>query len=227
MSVAVAVVAFFVWRSHPGEIASHIRHANAGWLAAALVLNLPIFILAPLRSVLVLRRLDRRVSFRHLVPATVVGYIAGSFTPAASGDLLRAGALRATAGIELDRGIALILYERIVSTYLLGASVLTWIALRDLPAAGRVIALISFALALFLPWAGGRFLLIHLPRPEGIAGSGRIAAIGRKLLAMAANVRFLLIDLPLLRSPWSAMTLAIFAVIALQLLFLARSSALI
>ena len=39
---------------------------------------------------------------------------------------------------------------------------------------------------------------------------------------MAANVRFLLIDLPLLLA-WSALTLAIFAVIALQLLFLTRS----
>jgi hypothetical protein len=186
------------------------------------VLNVPIFLLAPLRSVLVLRRLDRRVSFRHLVPATVVGYIAGSFTPAASGDLLRAGALRATAGLELDRGIALILYERAISIYLLGGSVVTWLALRDLPEAGRVIAAIAFALGVLLPWAVGRFLLVHLPQPDGIAGAGRFATFARKLLAMAANVRFLLLDLPLLLA-WSALTLAIFAVIALQLLCIARS----
>src|SRR5437660_1468666 len=105
-TLACAAIAFVVWRAEPAELWATVRHVDPGWLAAVLFLNLAQPILYAARSFLVLQRLGYRLPWRVLVPATLLGNVAGSLTPAASGEVLRANALRATGGVRLDDSIA-------------------------------------------------------------------------------------------------------------------------
>src|SRR3990170_2243864 len=130
--LAVAILALVLWRADPGELWRVLRHVDVGWLLLTVLLNLPIVAVASLRSLLILRRLGRPVLPRLLISSTVLGYVAGAVTPAASGELLRADALR-RAGVPMAEGVALVVYERAASVALLALSTGVLAALISLP----------------------------------------------------------------------------------------------
>jgi len=168
-----------------------------------------------------LRRMGHTVPLRVLVPATIVGNVAGALTPAASGELLRAGALQRSGGLSLEEGLVLVAYERLLSTYLLVLSTLGCLALAELTlSAGITVAVLCAAFA-FAPWLLAT-TFPRLPSPAAIPGENAIASVGRYAVAMVGQVWALFRNVRLLAS-WSALTLLTFAMISLQFSLVARS----
>src|SRR5688500_14397646 len=93
LALATAVVAFVVLSSRPADIWTALRDFDPWFALLAILLNVPVAVLAPLRSALVFRRLGHHVPAGVLIPTTIVGFVAGGLTPGASGELLRAGPL--------------------------------------------------------------------------------------------------------------------------------------
>src|SRR5438067_12868412 len=87
--IATAVVAFLIVTAKPAEIWVTLKEVDLAKACAALLMNVPVILLASWRSALILRRMGHKVPLRVLVPTTLVGYVAGAVTPVASGELLR------------------------------------------------------------------------------------------------------------------------------------------
>jgi uncharacterized protein (TIRG00374 family) len=219
--VGVAILTFIFSLSGPGEVWRVLKNVDLKFVLLCLLLNLPIVLLAPLRSSLAFRRLGYPIAARVLVPSTILGFVAGAVTPAASGEILRGGALRLQAGIPMQETLSLVVYERVLSSYLLVLSTGVFLAFSSLSLFGGVL-ISACALALvLLPWLVGLYALPLLPRETAIRGAGRLAAGSRYVLGMVARVRILLRDSRLLLS-WSLVTLIMFALIAVQYWLLAR-----
>src|SRR5262245_28045215 len=86
---AAAIVAFLMLTAKPGEVWATLKEVDLLKALAALLVNIPITLLASWRSAIILRRMGHKVPLRVLIPTTLVGYVAGAVTPAASGELLR------------------------------------------------------------------------------------------------------------------------------------------
>ncbi len=220
-AVAIAFFGVLLASSRPAKLRDALGEIDVPLAAAAAALNLPVLVLAPLRSHLVMRRLGYGVAPRVLVPATVLGFVAGGLTPAAAGELLRAEALRSRAGLPFASGIALVLFERLLSAYVLALSSAAVFALTRLRAELAAAVLVLALLAVAAPW-----LLGHAPWPltpsADERGGWRTAV--RRVAGLAAELRRLARD-PLLLVSWSALTLAVFGVIALQYWLLGRAVA--
>ncbi len=220
-ALAAAVVVFVVMRSHPGDLRAVLRDIDIKMTALSLLLNVPVALLAPLRSSLVFRRLGHKVPASVLIPTTIVGFVAGGLTPAASGELLRAGPLRTRAGVPFEDSMAAVVYERVLSTYLLALSTVVLFALANLRLIwGLVVVIVGAGLCL-LPWLGAVKVLPLIPGEDRIGGRGLMPAIFRRVLAMAAQLRLLLAG-PGLLVQWSVITAAMFALISAQYWLLAR-----
>ncbi len=171
LAIAVAVVAFLIVRSHPGRIWDALGQTDFKLVLAAVALNLPVALLASLRSFLVFRGLGRSVPAEVLLPTTVLGFVAGGLTPAATGELLRAGALRSRAGVAFEETMLVVAYERVLSVYVLALGTIVLFGLRSL-ALGLALPLLAACLLLALaPWVAARALRRLLS--DGTAGSGR------------------------------------------------------
>lgn len=220
--IAAGLVALLLWKVNLGEVGDSLREVNAGLLVAVLALNIPVLLLFAARSDLLLRRLGHRVDPRLLLPAMVLGNVAGSLTPAASGELLRTAMLRSHADIRTEDGLALVLYERGVSVYMLALGAGLAAALVELPpAAGGPLAAAGLLL-LAVPPLAIRLLPLLPAVPAGRQGIAWRAF--RALLQVASQVRRLLDDLRLFVA-WSALTAAILGIAVVQLWLLARSLA--
>jgi uncharacterized protein (TIRG00374 family) len=219
--VAVCVVGLIAWRVDFGALGAVLERVDLHLATLVVILNLPLVVLAPARSHLVLRKLGHSVRPRTLVPVTLLGFVAGSFTPGASGEALRAVALRKRAGVPLEDGVALVVYERLVSFYLLGLSTALLLAVAALPGIWALIGGIGLGGLVLAPWLAAVFLVDRLPRSALITGKGVLAPALRQILKSFESVRTLLLDLRLL-AIFSGITLAIFALAALQIALLAR-----
>ena len=218
---AIGIVALVLVRSDFGELWRVVRGVDLYWLLPTVLLNLPILALATLRSFLVLRSLGRPLGPQILLSSTVVGYVAGALTPAASGELLRADALR-HAGVPMDEGVALVVYERALSVALLALSTAVLAALIGLPLLwGLVVSGAALALAV-AAWLAAVAVLPLLPGPAKLEGGGVARGAVRYLLRMAEQLRVLAADRALMAG-WSLLTMALFALAAAQFALLARS----
>ncbi|HEY7374387.1 MAG TPA: lysylphosphatidylglycerol synthase transmembrane domain-containing protein [Polyangia bacterium] len=221
VGLAVAVVAFVVVRSHPSELWRVLQDVDARRALAALLLNVPVLLLAPLRSYLVYRRLGHSVAAGVVVPTTIVGFVAGGLTPGASGELLRAQSLRDRAAVSFHDVVTAVVYERALSVYVLVLAAAFIAAVSYLsPAAAASAGVVCLALVL-APWAGAGLLSAFKLEDRHIEGSGIVARAARRLLSTAVQIRFLMQDVKLLLAT-SAISLVIFALIALQYWLFAR-----
>ena len=203
-----------------GELRTAIRSADLAFVLAAFSLNIPIAVLFVLRSHLVLLRLGHRVEPRVLISAVILGNVAGSLTPASTGELLRATALRGHAQIPTSDSIALVLFERALSVYLMAlatgvAAAFAWLS----PRQAFVVAAMS--VPLWIAPALGPLFLNALP----VAGEGeRLSFVARALAHVRSalgRVSWILKDRRLL-AVWSAMTVTILALSTAQVWLLAR-----
>jgi uncharacterized membrane protein YbhN (UPF0104 family) len=222
LGLVAAVVAFIAVRSHPGEVWDVLRDVDLTRSLAATMLNIPVLLLTPLRSSLVFRRLGHRVPVDVLISTTILGFVAGGLTPAASGELLRAQALRARAGVPFEQGVVAVVYERVLALYYLALSACVVFALGRVDA-GQAVAVCAGATALWLaPWLAAVAAWRFVPDGERIRGGGLLARGLRGALSMSQRLRLLLEDLRLLLL-WSSISLAMFMLIAAQYWLLARA----
>ncbi len=222
LAAAGAVVAFVLLRSHPHEMWSALKGIDVLPALLALALNLPVLLLAPLRSGLVFRKLGHPVPAAILIPTTVLGFVAGGLTPAASGELLRAQALKTRAGVPFEAGVVAAIYERVLAMFLLALTTAVVFGVGNLQVAWAVALALTMAMLTVAPWVVATLAWRFLPGQSDAAGRGRFSAGLRAVLAAAIEVRSLLADLPLLLR-WSTVTVSMFAVIALQYWALARA----
>jgi uncharacterized protein (TIRG00374 family) len=220
VALAVAVVGIVVARSHPRELWSALSDVDLSKVALAVLLNALVLVLAPLRSSLVFRKLGYSVPIGVLVPTTIVGFVAGGLTPAASGELLRAGTLRSRAGVAFEDSVVAVIYERALGTYLLALSTAALLAATNLPA-GWIAPVFVGCIALYLVPAVAALVVSERARSTSESEGWVTRAVGRGL-SMFGRLRFLLRDVALLVQA-SLISAAIFAVITIQYWLLARS----
>lgn len=213
LAIACAALAFVVARSQPQELREALGRVDLLYVGLALLLNLPVLLLAPLRSGLLFRRLGHGVPAGVLMPTTVLGFVAGGLTPGASGELLRVAALRRAAGVSYEESVAAVVYERVLAIYLLLLSTGVVFALTRLPVAAAAATLVIAPALCLLPWLAARVMGLGRPLPAD-QGSLPLRLLAYALRT-AGQIRFLLRDLALLLA-WSAITLLMLAVIALQ-----------
>jgi uncharacterized protein (TIRG00374 family) len=211
--LGAGVFGFVLLRLDTNEFGAAISSVDPVALIGAACLNLPLLLLAALRSRLVLRQLKHSLKPGLLLASVTLGFVAGSLTPGASGELLRADALNARAGVGLRDGLALVVFERGLSFYIMllcGAAAGAVLLLPPIAAALVVPAVILLAM---VPAYAGTFLFLVL-RSDAEANSlfGRGLHLVRRLLERLgdiANDRSLVIS-------WSLVTQAMFAIIAFQ-----------
>jgi uncharacterized protein (TIRG00374 family) len=222
--IAVAIAGFVLATVDLRGAWEALQGADLWLVAIVVLLNLPFALLFTARSHLILTRLGYAVPLPLLLPISVLGNVAGMFTPAASGEYLRVTALKRAANVATDHGIALVLYERSVSIYLFLLTAVACLGIAYLPiAAAATLGALCLALCA-LPWATATFLLPHLPAASALAGESVLAAIARYVLKMAEQMRVLLVNAGLFLR-WALLTVAIFGLMALQLKLLASSVA--
>jgi uncharacterized protein (TIRG00374 family) len=220
VALAAVIVGFIVWTIGPTEIRRALAEANPRLFAAALALNVPMLTLLPIRSHFVLQRLGARVPARVLIPVSILGSIAGSLTPASSGELLRTAVLRTHASLPVEDGLALVAYERALSLWMMIVATAAGAALvtldRPLALAISAALLPTLAAPLLAP-----LVLDRLPNSDRDERAGLRAALIRGLLRMLSQTRVLLGDAKLL-AVWSALTATMFAIATAQLWLLSR-----
>ena len=220
-SIAIALLALIVWKTGAGDVRRVLSDVDPRLLAAVVALNVPIALLVPVRAHFVLRRLGARVTPRVLVPAAILGNVAGSLTPASSGELLRTAMLRSHADLPVEDGLALVLYERALSVWIMAAGTAVaaaFIALGRTEAAAVTVVVVLLAM---LP-AAGPWLLDLLPDAGDDDRPGVLRSLLWRVQRVAGRLRLLLGGRALLAG-WSLLTAAIFAITTLQLWLLARS----
>ncbi len=196
---ASALVAVLVWTTKPWDIWHVLRHVEPGPLAAVVLLNLPVLAIIARRSQLILRSLGHDLRFGSILPLAVIGNVAGSLTPASSGDLVRTPLLRDRFAVGYGEGVAAVLYERAVSlAVLIAATGLAAIWLVSPAGALPAIALALVVAVALPPLLSGQVARLAARTSSLGEGAGRLATflarIGPGSGAVLGNVAVLLSD---------------------------------
>jgi len=220
-AVAAALIALLLWKADIGAVGDALSGVDVTLVVAVVALNIPVMLLLFVRSNMVLRALGHDVPVRLLLPAAVLGNVAGSLTPASAGDLLRAAVLRTHADIPAEDGLALVIYERGVSVYLMALGTGAIAAIRWLPLPFALASAGAAGALTLLPIAAGQLLVAKLPlTPRTEAGLRarllrRASGVAERLAAALGDARLML--------RWSPVTAAIFGINALQLWLVTES----
>jgi uncharacterized protein (TIRG00374 family) len=207
-----------LWRAGPAHVWAALTGLSLPALLATLALNVPVTVVRALRTRLVLDRLGHRVGWPSLVRAQLAGQTLSSLTPAASGDLVRAWLWRRDDDVPATRGVAAVVYERILSLVLLLATGAAFFA----PSIGGPSAVagicLGAALLTLTPWALTRLdaarraaasVLLHASRLPGLKGRTRpLQRMGGEVASLAGDQRLLL--------AFTATTLVVFVLSGLQ-----------
>ncbi len=223
LALALALLALVLWKADVSDIGRNFADVDPGLAVIVVALNLPVLLLFGVRSHLVLSRLGKRVDADLVLAAAILGNVAGSFTPASSGDLLRAAVLRSHAEIATEDGLALILFERALSVYLMSLATATVAAALTQPPVVAVVAAIAampmLAAPLLVP-----ALVRAAPTPSPQPGLSIVSRAFARLHTVASQLAVLFASVRLL-ALWSITTLLMFAVTTVQFWLLARSVA--
>lgn len=220
VAVAIALLALVLWKSGARDIGGVLGDADYRLLAVVVALNVPLALLFPVRSHFVLMRLGARIDPQLLVPAMILGNVAGSLTPASSGELLRTAVLRSHADLPARDGLALVLYERGISVWIMALGTGVAAGFVGL-GVGMALVVAAASLPLFALPAIGPFLLRLLPETRDEATSRRARMIFRAN-DVAGRMRWLLEDRTLLLG-WSMITAAMFVIASAQIWLLTES----
>lgn len=217
---AIAILGLLAWRLDMSSVFEAATDADATLLVAAILLNIPIAVLFGVRSQLVLTRLGHRLPFDIVLAAAIVGNVAGALTPASSGEILRAAALRSSADVSLQDGGTLVVYERALSLYLLVLGTAAAFTLYLAPPAVAALAIFAGILLLGLPVAASP--LVRAVKPPTSTSASVWNRLRRFIADVATRISDLLDDWRLF-VPWSSLTLILFATTTLQFWLIAQS----
>ena len=227
LSVAVGLLGLVVWRAKLWELNQQFGDFAVWPAVGAALLNVPALALMTFRGRFILGRLHHDVPFFSLLPISVLGNVAGSLTPASTGDLVRTPFFKERHDIPYADGLATVIYERGFALLILSlstAAAAAWSALPAGAAAGVTTGAIVLMAATPTVAAFALQRMRHLlPTNEADGGSGStlrrtLGAIGRSLESL----------LTLLRDPWATVSvtltnLVIFSIIATQMWFVLRA----
>lgn len=220
-AIGLAVIIFIFIQIGVSDFNDSLKTIDVWPAATVVALNLPLLILVTLRSRLVLTHMGHAMPATQLFSTVTLGFVAGSFTPGASGELLRTQALQGNAGLSAHDAFALVVFERALSFYLLVLTGAIGAAVLLLPFWAAAPAAILLASLCFLPLAASRILrLMPAPSAEPVTLRQRVLFHIRTTLA---RIEYLLNDRRLL-FVWSSVTLATFALLAVQFWLLGRSA---
>lgn len=220
LAAVLTIFTFLAWRLDIDSLLDAIAEIDAATAIAVVALNLVTASLFGLRSHVALRRLGHDLPFDLVLAAAVVGNVAGALTPASSGELLRAVALKSHANVSYKDGAALVVFERGLSLYMLVLGTLVGIAVYAATPPLAIAAVLAGVAALALPCVCARFLnIIPVPSPEGSGWQHRIhsyvADIAVQLQHLFGHVPTMLV--------WMGITAAGFGVVTLQFWMLAHA----
>lgn len=165
ITIALALTALLVWRIGPGRVGQSLERADPGWVAGALLLNVPVILLRTWRSRVLLQRLDARVSVWRLITSGVIGLTLSGITPAAGGDLVRAYLWRRDDGVPVHSGALVVIVERVGSLALMALLGLSTLAVQVHNWDLRVVAALSWV-CLGIPWLASRLGIASWALPQ-------------------------------------------------------------
>ena len=202
------------------EAAQALSEAKAPLVVLAVVLNIPILALAAGRSAILLHHQGYRSPPDVLLSAATLGFAAGSLTPAAAGELLRVQALNKYAGVPIRASLTLVLFERLVSFYLLCLTAGVTASVLFLPwQRAAPIATLLVAASILPAYASRALALLPLSKDRQVGANARARRFLRRTAAEIEGITKAGPSLPLA----SGLTVAIFALVALQFYLLAES----
>ncbi len=217
--VGVGVLGILLWRAGPTHVWAALTRLSIPALLLTIGLNGPITLVRAVRTRLILDRLGYRVGWWSLTRAQLAGQTLSNLTPAASGDLVRAWLWRRDDDVPATKGVAVVVYERILSLALLIAVGAAFYA----PSLGGpwittgicVGAMAMILVPLVLTHVAGarslsRTLLAKASRLPGLTGRTR------PLQRMGSDVRTLAADGTLLLT-FTLTTLVVFVLSGLQI----------
>ncbi|MEX2227337.1 MAG: lysylphosphatidylglycerol synthase transmembrane domain-containing protein [Dehalococcoidia bacterium] len=220
LALVLAFFAYLVVRTDLAAMRDAIANANASLIVVAALLTVPVALLFGVRSSFVLTRLGYRLSIQTALPIAIVGNVAGSLTPASSGEVLRGVLLRSRANVAARDGAALVLFERGLSVYVIALTTAAAALLLAVPLAWLPAILAAAAPLLVLPGMVLSIAARVLVRADETKPTSKIAFVRdgmERLVRLARD--------PALVVPWSAVTVGIFSITSLQYWLIARSLA--
>jgi uncharacterized protein (TIRG00374 family) len=222
VAAVLALFLFLISRTDLAAMGDALADADVVLLALAAALTLPVVVLFGVRSAFVLTKLGHNVHVRTALPVAIVGNVAGSLTPASSGEIIRGVLLRSRADVAVRDGAALVLFERGMSVYIMALTTAVAAVLLVAP----IFTLPALALAatpmLFVPGIAMHTIsrLLGSRRDNGTERSERFDNVRRSI----ENVISLTRD-PALVARWSSVTIAIFGLTVTQYWLVARALA--
>ena len=215
--LAVSALAIWLLLGKVDVAAALGAAGRLSWRVVALVvlLNVPTTLLRALRSQLLMRRLGHRVPYWRMTGVDLAGQTLSWITPAAAGDLSRPYMWRNRDRVPVSAGVAVVIYERLVTMMQLGVVGGVLAAALYLPAAGVVAVAVGGLVALAAPW----WLSRGARRWAPTGGTGRRGPIGG-LLRSLRQLESLGLS-PRLTTLFAICTLAVFALSGLQVGLLA------
>lgn len=216
----VAIFALLLFQLDLEALGEALRDADPGYVAAAVALNLPVALLFWTRSRVVLLKLGHDIEGGLLAPIAILGNVAGAFTPASVGELLRGQALAGHASVSARDSFALVLFERGLSLYFLAIGAAVAAAFMWLGAWVAVASAVIGITLMCAPVLCAPFLR-RFARPADDLETASLVSKVRGVSGRLADV----CEDPVAVSWWTAQTLAIFALNTLQFWLLARGVA--
>jgi uncharacterized protein (TIRG00374 family) len=217
--VGVGVLGVLLWRAGPTHVWAALTRLSIPALLLTIGLNVPITLVRAARTRLILDRLGHRVGWWSLMRAQLAGQTLSNLTPAASGDLVRAWLWRRDDEVPATKGVAVVVYERILSLALLIAIGAAFYApdiggpavVAGVCAGSLLLVAVPLALTHVEPARrAGRALLAQVARLPGLSTRTRpLQRMGGDVGALAGDGRLLL--------SFSLTTLVVFVLSGLQI----------
>lgn len=161
-ALAFVFLGVVLWRTRVWDAGDSLRQVNPLVLALVPLLSILLSLPLALRQRIVLSVLGWRFSAWRLLPIAYYGNTVSFLTPVSSGEILRPALFQRGLNVPLPQGVAIVLYERLYSSFLLGISgllALVWTGVLPFPVSAALVALLAAAPALpYLGyWAAGNY----------------------------------------------------------------------
>lgn len=128
-ALALTFLGLVLWRTRVWEVGDSLGQVNPFTLTLIPLFSVVISLPLAIRQRFILNALGQRFSMWRLLPISYYGNTVGFLTPVSSGEILRPALFQRGLDLPLPQGIAVVLYERLYSSFLLGATgllALTW-----------------------------------------------------------------------------------------------------
>lgn len=172
-ALAFIFLGLVLWRTRVWEVGESLEQVNPFMLTLIPLLSVILSLPLAIRERLILNTLGQRFSAWRLLPISYYGNTVAFLTPFSSGEILRPVLFQRGLNLPLSQGVAVVLYERLYSSFLLGVAgllALTWTGILPWMVSAALMPLILTASALppLAYWAarsfGARLPLSRLER---------------------------------------------------------------